>query len=287
MKILGLVASYRKLGNTELIVKKILSEIEMMGGDVKWLRLTDYDIKPCKGCLACLFKGEICKIKDDWYTIYDIMHEYDGFVIGSPTYFLGPPGIVKMIIDRSIAVVNNFIDKPRKPAIIVAIAGVKGWEGLTLPMLSLMAYSLGCNVVGQYLFYAQGPGEVLLDESTEKICTSLANVLINSIKDENYKFEGYLGPCPICHQNLFRINESEGECIICGSKVKLAVSDKRVILKFKPINPEESRWGKIGLREHFLKAVIPSRERFLKLRKRIIEISREYIDRPAMIKPKK
>lgn len=56
MKILGLIGSYRKLGNTEVLVKEALMEAQRHGAEVDMLRLTDLRIEPCKGCMACAFK---------------------------------------------------------------------------------------------------------------------------------------------------------------------------------------------------------------------------------------
>ena len=66
MKILGLVGSYRRLGNTEVLVKEALMEAQRLGAEVDILRLTDLEIKPCKGCMACVFKQEECRIQDEW-----------------------------------------------------------------------------------------------------------------------------------------------------------------------------------------------------------------------------
>ncbi|MHA1431093.1 MAG: flavodoxin family protein, partial [Candidatus Freyarchaeota archaeon] len=65
MKILGLVGSYRKYGNTEVLVREALMSASEMGAEVELLRLTDLTIKPCKGCMACVFKNAECRIEDD------------------------------------------------------------------------------------------------------------------------------------------------------------------------------------------------------------------------------
>ena len=52
--VLGIVASPRKLGNSELAVKEIGSRIEEPH-QLKMIRLNDFDIQPCIGCYRCLF----------------------------------------------------------------------------------------------------------------------------------------------------------------------------------------------------------------------------------------
>lgn len=40
-------------------------EAQRLGAEIDVLRLTDLRIEPCKGCMACIFKSEECKIQDD------------------------------------------------------------------------------------------------------------------------------------------------------------------------------------------------------------------------------
>ena len=49
MKILGIVASHRRLGNTEILVKEALMGAEQEGADVEIVRWTDYQILACEG----------------------------------------------------------------------------------------------------------------------------------------------------------------------------------------------------------------------------------------------
>ena len=53
--ILGIIGSPRKLGNCEIMVKEISRNITEPH-DLRLLRLTDFDIRPCTGCYACLFQ---------------------------------------------------------------------------------------------------------------------------------------------------------------------------------------------------------------------------------------
>ena len=49
MKILGLVGSYRKGGNSDILAKEALMAAEEQGADVELLYLTDHRIEPCQG----------------------------------------------------------------------------------------------------------------------------------------------------------------------------------------------------------------------------------------------
>ncbi len=64
-KVLGLVVSERKLGNSELILKEIMAGVP--DPCVRELiRLTELEIKPCRGCYRCLGNEAGCNIKDDF-----------------------------------------------------------------------------------------------------------------------------------------------------------------------------------------------------------------------------
>ncbi len=64
-KVLGLVVSNRKLGNSEILVKEILSNIpEECNREL--IRLTDLEIKPCKACYRCLQPDSDCAVGDNF-----------------------------------------------------------------------------------------------------------------------------------------------------------------------------------------------------------------------------
>lgn len=87
MKILGMVASFRKYGNSEIAVKEALLGAEEAGAETKLLRLTDYNIKPCTGCMRCVFKKKQCPLQDDVETIHKEMAVADAFYFrGSRLY---------------------------------------------------------------------------------------------------------------------------------------------------------------------------------------------------------
>ena len=88
MKILGIIGSHRRLGNTDCLVKEALLGAREEGAAVYTIRLTDLDIRPCKGCMACAFRMTECRIDDDMVSLLDRMQEADGIILGAPTYLL-------------------------------------------------------------------------------------------------------------------------------------------------------------------------------------------------------
>jgi len=99
MKVLGILGSPRKGGNTELLLEEALKGAEAEGAEVERLRITDYNIIPCKECLAC-YKDGNCIILDDMAKIYPKLLEADIILLASPIFFYGVTAWAKALIDR-------------------------------------------------------------------------------------------------------------------------------------------------------------------------------------------
>ncbi|MFQ5826997.1 MAG: flavodoxin family protein, partial [Dehalococcoidia bacterium] len=53
MKVIGIVGSPRKNGNTEMLTSHTLRAIEEEGLDTELIRLSGLDIRPCNACMVC------------------------------------------------------------------------------------------------------------------------------------------------------------------------------------------------------------------------------------------
>lgn len=278
MKVLGLVGSYRKLGNTEVLVEEALMEAQHRGAEVHILRLTDLKIDPCKGCMACTFKQEECHIPDGWCTFRDKLVKSDAVIVGAPTYLLGPAGIIKMITDRNIAFQAGAIQHAGKPGAIIGVSGVREWDPFSLPMLNVFMFTCGLRVIDQVMFYAQGPGEILLDDSaTERARKLGSNVFEAASKPVAERtYVGDQGVCPVCHQNLFAVKDGILECALCQAKAEFKTVKGETKLVFDPETLKDHRWSEETLLEHFSLAVLPSGPRFLKERDEIRKRAHKY-----------
>lgn len=99
MKVLGVVGSFRKNGNTDILVNKVLEGVKSCGIGTECIYLSDFDFKDCIGCEGCA-KTNKCVIKDEMQDIYRLLEESDGIVLGSPTYFYNVTGDIKKFLDR-------------------------------------------------------------------------------------------------------------------------------------------------------------------------------------------
>jgi len=99
MKVLGIVGSKRKSGNTSYLVKQALNTIESKDIETEMIFLGDYNIHGCTGCEGCRDTYK-CVIKDDMQKIYPRILNSDAIVLGSPTYFYNITADMKAFIER-------------------------------------------------------------------------------------------------------------------------------------------------------------------------------------------
>ncbi len=99
MKIVVLLGSPRKNGNTETLVRAAVGPIEQDGGSVEYIRLNDLNLRPCQGCGGCDKTGS-CVIKDDMTDIYSVVDGADRIFLVSPVYFYGLSAQCKIFGDR-------------------------------------------------------------------------------------------------------------------------------------------------------------------------------------------
>ncbi|MDI6895016.1 MAG: NAD(P)H-dependent oxidoreductase [Bacillota bacterium] len=166
MKVLGLVGSARRLGNTEILVKEALAGARGAGADVAMVRLPDLRILPCDGCMSCVFSRRPCRLDDDVPWLFERMLDADGLVVGAPTYVLGPAGVIKLVLDRYLMVGHQVEELGRRGrrGAAISVAGLRGWNPFGAGPLSLLLLAMQAPPVGWLHAYAPGPGEVLLEE---------------------------------------------------------------------------------------------------------------------------
>ncbi len=111
MKVLGVIGSSRRNGNTKYLIEKALEGVESFGISTKIIDLIDYDYSDCIGCEGCINSFK-CVIKDDFQVIYKLIEEYDAIILGSPTYYYNVSAKVKAFIDR-LYCYNSFYDDDR------------------------------------------------------------------------------------------------------------------------------------------------------------------------------
>ena len=106
MKVLGILCSPRKDGNTAVLLKTALAKAAEADADTELLCLAGKTISSCDACRSCLKTGR-CHIKDDMQEIYAKLQEADGIIFASPVYFWDITAPAKALIDRTFAFYEN------------------------------------------------------------------------------------------------------------------------------------------------------------------------------------
>ncbi len=100
MKVIGIVGSPRKNGNTALLTAHTLKAIAEEGLDTELIALAGLDIRPCNACMVCR-QEERCPIEDDLFPIYLRMKEADGIILSTPVYFGSATALTKAFMERA------------------------------------------------------------------------------------------------------------------------------------------------------------------------------------------
>lgn len=100
-KILAVVGSPRRNGNTDILVSRIAEGARTKGATVDELYLGDLTIKECDGCHKC-WEGKECSKNDEMCNIYPKIIQSDVIIFGTPVYWYGPTGLMKIFIDRFV-----------------------------------------------------------------------------------------------------------------------------------------------------------------------------------------
>lgn len=100
MKILVVLGSPRKNGNSETVARLVADQLQQnLGASVDVIRLARHKIAPCIACGGCAKTG-LCVIVDDMGELYPVLDTADIILLASPTYFYGLSAQAKEFIDR-------------------------------------------------------------------------------------------------------------------------------------------------------------------------------------------
>jgi len=151
-KIVVLVGSMRKHGNTEVLVSEFVRGAKENWNDVTVISVADYHVMPCTGCNACRKRvNKDCIIQDDMRKFFPILKEADIIMIASPVYFYGLSARLKAIIDRLHQPARNVLKVKKLGLLLVAADTLPAvFDAIKLQYQLILAY-----------FHLENVGEVL------------------------------------------------------------------------------------------------------------------------------
>jgi multimeric flavodoxin WrbA len=160
MKILALNGSARKNGNTNILIEQILKGSRENGHKCEKLYLYDYEILPCRDCRDCKKGNYMCSLNDEMKKIYLKIEKADLIIFGTPNYWNGPTGKMKLLIDRMRPFVPSRKLKGKEWVVVSPSAEGPNSCRLLVEMLRLSCDYLGMKYVGKVLVKAYEKGEI-------------------------------------------------------------------------------------------------------------------------------
>ena len=164
MKILALNGSARKRGNTDILIDQILKGSKRGKHTTQKLYLYDYEILPCMDCRDCKKGDYVCTLNDGMKKIYSKMEKADLIIFGTPNYWNGPTGKMKLLIDRMRPFVPSRKLKGKKWVIVSPSGEGPNSCRLLVEMLRLSCDYLGMKFAGKVLVKAYEKGEILKNQ---------------------------------------------------------------------------------------------------------------------------
>jgi len=124
MKVVAFSGSARKDGNTALLLRTALAEMESEGIETELVQLAGIKIHGCIACYQCFKRKDTrCAVDNDCINdCLDKMKEADAILLGSPTYFADVSTEMKALMDRCgmVSRANDDLFKRKLGAAVVA-----------------------------------------------------------------------------------------------------------------------------------------------------------------------
>ena len=273
-KLLGIVASYRKQGNGEIVAKAVARELGPEW-DLSLVRLPKLDIAPCKGCYVCLIPGQQCTIKDDVEWLFQRLDEADAVIFTAPNYILGPVGMVKMLTDRALQAAPHTDNFHGTRTAVALTMGKEDYRGYADTALASQVAGLGLDVTALETFYCTHPGEAALSpDFHEKILCLARSLTPQATSPETPMMEAlsedHPDRCPRCFSDLFRVRPHGLECAVCKAEATVN-NGKLVFTNFHRMFTDEGR------QEH-LEWLLMKKMEFKEIKHQLQEIRDDYRD---------
>lgn len=280
MRVVGLVSSPRKGGNSEIAVKEIMRQLPE-DWEKEMIRINELDINYCTACYGCVPEGAKCRQKDDFNWLVEKVKEADKVVIAAPAYILGCHTAIKVVMDRLISIVADYGSFKKADCVIVSPYGYYGWDGMVKEDMQLFAKKLHLNVIGHEVMLATLPGDTVKGENLEKL-TGLAALLVNGLEGEvKHTSDGV--ECPICASTGWAIKpDGSVRCMVCGVEGKLMHGPGGLNFQYDP--DFNHRFTNKALDDH-VQYLVDKKDLFLATRGEVKAIQGEYAPLDWWVKP--
>jgi len=148
LKVIGISASPRLKGNSDLLLREALAGAESAEAQVEYIRLCDLNISPCVECNSCYETGK-CRIEDDYQMVLAKLLEADRLIFATPIFFMSVCAQAKILIDRCQCLWAHkyVLNKPLitsgqhdRRAMVIAVGGTKSKKMFDSVRLTMKYY---------------------------------------------------------------------------------------------------------------------------------------------------
>jgi multimeric flavodoxin WrbA len=193
MKVIGILGSMRKGGNTEILLDHALEEAQKKGTSTSKMILRDMTIAPCDGCMGCARTGE-CIIKDDMQEVYRGIREADGIIWASPVYYWSMSGLTKIALDRTFALNFPELQQAGKIGGLILVAGIRGCMSAANPFHMYFTYNH--MFAAEFAWgYAAEKGAIRKDTFAQNMAKEMINQMVSLFESNLHYPEGF--PVPL------------------------------------------------------------------------------------------
>ena len=187
MKVIAFNGSARLDGNTSILIRTVLGELETEGIETELIQMGPKSLQGCIACYKCFkTKNERCAVDNDDLNDYlEKMVEAQGMVLGSPVYWGDVTSNMKSLIDRSgmVARANGDLFQGKVGAAVAAVrraGAVRTTDTINHLFLAHQMYLVGSSYWG--LGLGREKGEVEKDEEGLRTMTVLGRNMARLLK---------------------------------------------------------------------------------------------------------
>ncbi len=165
MKLLALMGSPRKGGNTDRILDEFIRGFRAGGGEAKKVSVGDLGIAPCRALRDCEKTGE-CPIRDGMEAFVRGLLSADKVALASPIFFYGLPAQLKAVVDRGQAAWARRRlggPAPEKEVWVILLGATRGANLFQGALLTLKYFfePLGARIAGELTYRRiDRPGDI-------------------------------------------------------------------------------------------------------------------------------
>lgn len=183
-KVLVLLGSPRRKGNSAALAEQIVQGAETAGGKVETVFLHALKIAPCQSCYACQRRGSSgCAIDDEMQALYPKLLASDVWVMACPVYWFTMSAQMKLFLDRCFAL-PAYAKRPfagRRAAIAMTYGDTdpftSGCVNALRTFQDIFRY-VGMEIVGTVYGSAMDAGEIERNEALLESARKLGEKLI-------------------------------------------------------------------------------------------------------------